>query len=83
MRTLKTITLRKLLLINSMNKIIVKYADAIKNYDQNTVIVVVNVLGNLIITVLGLEPVWVKIIIVNLYLCLLRRLFKLLSASIL
>ena len=83
MRTLKTITLRKLLLINSMNKIIVKYADAIRNYDQNTVIVVVNVLGNLIITVLGLEPVWVKIIIVNLYLCLLRRLFKLLSASIL
>ena len=83
MRTLKTIPLRKLLLINSMNKIIVKYADAIKNYDQNTVIVVVNVLGNLIITVLGLEPVWVKIIIVNLYLCLLRRLFKLLSASIL
>ena len=83
MRTLKAITLRKLLLINSMNKIIVKYADAIRNYDQNTVIVVVNVLGNLIITVLGLEPVWVKIIIVNLYLCLLRRLFKLLSASIL
>ena len=83
MRTLKAITLRKLLLINSMNKIIVKYADAIRNYDQNTVIVVVNVLGNLIIIVLGLVPVWVKIIIANLYLCLLRRLFKLLSASIL
>lgn len=83
MRTLKTITLRKLLLINSMNKIIVKYADAIRNYDQNTVIVVVNVLGNLIITVLGLEPVWVKIIIVNLYLCLLSKLFKPFSASIL
>lgn len=83
MRTLKTIPLRKLLLINSMNKIIVKYADAIRNYDQNTVIVVVNVLGNLIIIVLGLVPVWVKIIIANLYLCLLRRLFKLLSASIL
>ena len=66
-----------------MNKIIVKYADAIKNYDQNTVIVVVSVLGNLIIIVLGLVPVWVKIIIANLYLCLLLRLFKLLSASIL
>lgn len=83
MRTLKTITLRKLLLINSMNKIIVKYADAIRNYDQNTVIVVANALGNLIIIVLGLVPVWVKIIIANLYLCLLRRLFKLFSASIL